>query len=341
LRFDEVVLAIMKAVDGQRTISSPYHLIKGKKSGQTIQDIGYFNLHPFFGVLPKMDKSDYLASVSRLQSAGLLRADDEQVRLTSQALDYPLPETSLNGWKYRGNERRFFARLSLTVQTMSCFMQNQKRFDPVVSDESIQMWVKNYLQQIHFRDSDVQRLFKEQLASTLELVDVAPWQKDIVIERLSGFNIGGLTWDQIAMKRNILPIDAKLAAVEVLHAWLNVIEEQRPALLMAMLEGIVQQSALTESAKRTQNLFERGFSLEQIAELRQLKTSTIEDHFVELAMNDPAFLYTPFMDSAVYKKINQISEELKTMRLRDIKERLPQASYFQIRLALAMRGAGK
>lgn len=341
MRFDEVVLAIMKAVDGQRTISSPYHLIKGKKSGQTIQDIGYFNLHPFFGVLPKLDKSDYLASVSRLQSAGLLRADDEQVRLTSRALDFPLPETSLNGWKYRGNERRFFARLSLTVQTMSCFMQNQKRFDPVVSDETVQAWVRNYLQRIRFRESDIQRSFKEQLESTLELVDAAPWQKDVVIERLSGFNIGGLTWDQIAMKRNILPIDAKLAAVEVLHAWLNVIEEQRPALLMAMLEGIVQQSALTESAKRTQNLFERGFSLEQIAELRQLKTSTIEDHFVELAMNDPAFLYTPFMDSAVYKKINQISGELKTMRLRDIKERLPQASYFQIRLALAMRGAGK
>ncbi|MFC4712365.1 helix-turn-helix domain-containing protein [Planococcus dechangensis] len=341
MRFDEVVLAIMKAVDGQRTISSPYHLIKGKKSGQTIQDIGYFNLHPFFGVLPKLDKSDYLASVSRLQSAGLLEVGDEQVRLTSRAVELPLPETALNGWKYRGNESRFFARLSLVVQTMSCFMQNQTRFDPVVADETVQTWVRSYLQRIRFRDTDVQHAFKEQLENSLQVVEAESWQKDIIIERLSGFNIGGLTWDQIAMRRQILPIDAKIAAVEVMHAWLDVIEEIRPALLLAMLEDIVQQSALTESAKRTQSLFDRGFSLEQIAELRQLKTSTIEDHFVELAMNDRAFLYTPFMDRAVYKKINEISAELKTMRLRDIKEHLPEASYFQIRLALAMRGAGK
>nr|WP_251047840.1 helix-turn-helix domain-containing protein [Planococcus sp. ISL-109] len=331
----------MKAVDGQRTISSPYHLIKGKKSGQTIQDIGYFNLHPFFGVLPKLEKSDYLAAVARLQSTGMLEPEAEQVRLTARGFEVPLPTTPLNGWKYRGNERRFFARLSLIVQTMSCFIQGQNRFDPVVSDEAIQNWVKTYLHRIHFRDSVVQHEFRMQLESMLERADAASWQKDIIIERLSGFNIGGLTWDQIANRGKIFPIDAQLAAVEVLHASLAVLEEHQPPLLISLLEGVIQQSALTESAKRTQSLFERGFSLQQIAELRQLKTSTIEDHFVELAMNDPAFLYTLFMDATVYEMIHKTSEELKTMRLRDIKQQLPEASYFQIRLALAMRGAGK
>ncbi|WP_232787033.1 helix-turn-helix domain-containing protein [Planococcus sp. MB-3u-03] len=103
------------------------------------------------------------------------------------------------------------------------------------------------------------------------------------MERLSGYGVGGLTWDQLAMQHGILPIDVKIAAVEAMHAWLDVIEGMEYPLLAGMLEGIIQQSALTESAKRTQNLSERGFSLKQIAELRQLKTSTIEDHFVEMA----------------------------------------------------------
>lgn len=341
MRFDEVVLAIMKAVDGQRTVSSPYHLIKGKKSGQTIQDIGYFGLHPYFAVLPKLDKQDYLASIDRLQAQGYLIPDENTVQLHRSAIELEIPPTPLNGWKYRGNESRFFARLSLVVQTMSNFMQGNKRFDPVVTDETVQAWAKAYLNRIDFRSAGVQEAFKNQLETSLALAKTPETHKDILVERLSGFSVGGLTWDQLAMQHKVLPIDVKIAAVETLHAWLDVLEAMEYPLLAGMLEGIIQQSALTESAKRTQNLSERGFSLQQIAELRQLKSSTIEDHFVEMAMNDPAFSSAPFMDDHLFEAIHQISKERKTMRLRDIKEQLPEASYFQIRLALAMRGAVK
>ncbi len=338
MRFDEVVLAIMRAVDGQRTVSSPYHLIKGKKSGQTIQDIGYFGLHPYFAVLPKLDKQEYLASIDRLQTQGYLIPDDNSVKLHRSAFDLEIPSTPLNGWKYRSNENRFFARLSLVVQTMSNFMQGQKRFDPVVTDETVQMWAKAYLNRIDFRSPAVQEAFKNQLESSLALAKTTEAHKDILMERLSGYGVGGLTWDQLAMEHKLLPIDVKIAVVEAVHAWLDVLEEMKHPMLAGLLEGIVQTSALTESAKRTQNLAERGFSLKQIAELRQLKTSTIEDHFVEMAMNDPAFSFAPFMDEHLFESIKHISKELKSMRLRDIKERLPEASYFQIRLALAMRG---
>lgn len=338
MRFDEVVLAIMKAVDGQRTVSSPYHLIKGKKSGQTIQDIGYFGLHPYFAVLPKLDKKDYLDSIERLQAQGLLVPDDNSIQLHQSATDLQLPATPLNGWKYRGNERRFFSRLSLIVQTMSNFLQGHKRFDPVVTDEAVQSWTKSYLHRIDFRSPEVQAAFKVQIENSLALAKTAEMHKDILMARLSGYGIGGLTWDQLAAKHQLLPIDVKIAAVEALHAWLDVLEGMEYPLLTGLLEGIIQQSALTESAKRTQNLYERGFSLSQIAELRQLKTSTIEDHFVELAMNDPAFSPASFMDDELFESIRRISKEMKTKRLRDIKERLPDASYFQIRLALAVRG---
>lgn len=341
MRFDEVVLAIMKAVDGQRTVSSPYHLIKGKKSGQTIQDIGYFGLHPYFAVLPKLDKQDYLASIGRLEAQGLLLPDEHAIRLGRAASGLDIPPTPLNGWKYRGNESRFFARLSLVLQTMSNFMQGHKRFDPVVTDETVQAWTKAYLNRIDFRSAAIQGALKSQIETSLALAKISENHKDILVKRLSGFGVGGLTWDQLAMEHSVMPIDVKIAAVETLHAWLDVLEGMEYPLLSGMLEGIIQQSALTESAKRTRNLSERGFSLGQIAELRQLKTSTIEDHFVEMAMNDPAFSAAPFMDRQLIKSIHQTSEELKSMRLRDIKERLPEASYFQIRLALAMRGAGK
>ncbi|WP_394121771.1 helix-turn-helix domain-containing protein [Planococcus donghaensis] len=335
--FTELILAIMKAVNRQRTISSPYHLIKGKKSGQTIQDIGYFGLYPYFGVLPKLDKKAYDGAIQSLFSQGYLLANDQVVDLSEKALDLDIGASPLNGWKYRGNENLFFSRLSLIVQTFSHFSQRANTFDPIVSNEEIQSWVKIYLNRIRFRDLTVAQSFKEELVITLTDTAVSETHKMIVMERLSGFGLSGMTWQQIAASKNLSVMDVQLMAVETLHGWMAVIERSKPPLLTGLMEGIIQQSSLTESAQRTEKLFERGFSLEQIASLRQLKSSTIEDHFVELAMNDPYFNYTPFVDAGLFKAIIAESRRQKTKRLREIKEHLPEASYFQIRLALAIK----
>ncbi|TWT07601.1 hypothetical protein FQV26_07240 [Planococcus sp. CPCC 101016] len=335
--FTELILAIMKAVNRQRTISSPYHLIKGKKSGQTIQDIGYFGLYPYFGVLPKLDKKAYDQAVQRLFSQGYLMANEQVIDLSEKALELNIRASSLNGWKYRGNENIFLSRLSLIVQTFSHISQQVKSFDPVVTDEEVQSWVKKYLSRIQFRDLAVAQAFKEELLTTLTDTEISETHKMILMERLTGFGLSGLTWQQIAESKNLSILDAQLMAVEALHGWMAAIERSKPQLLIGLMEGIIQQSSLTETAQRTEKLFDRGFSLEQIASLRQLKSSTIEDHFVELAMNDPYFNYTPFVNSDLYEAIIAESKRQKTKRLREIKEHLPEASYFQIRLALAIK----
>ncbi|WP_142826476.1 helix-turn-helix domain-containing protein [Planococcus soli] len=335
--FSELILAIMKAVNRQRTISSPYHLIKGKKSGQTIQDIGYFGLYPYFGVLPKLDKKAYDQAVQRLFSEGYLLDNDQVVDLSQKAMDLDIAASPLNGWKYRGKENLFFSRLSLIVQTFSHISQQQKNFDPVVINEEVQSWVKKYLKRINFRDLAVAQAFKIELFTTLTDSGSSETHKIIVTERLTGLALSGLTWQQIADSKNLSLLDVQLMWVEALHSWMGVIEQSKPPLLFGLMEDIIQQSSLTETAQRTKKLFDKGFSLEQIASLRQLKTSTIEDHFVELAMNDPFFNYRAFVNPALFEAIIAESRSRKTKRLREIKEHLPEASYFQIRLALAIR----
>ncbi|MGI2327086.1 helix-turn-helix domain-containing protein [Planococcus sp. YIM B11945] len=335
--FEELILDIMKAVNKERTVSSPFHLIKGKKSGQTIQDIGYYQLYPYFAVLPRLDKLIYDEAVAHLFARGLLKPNNEVIELSAEALQAEKPQTLLNGWKYRGRETLFMNRLSLIVQTFSHISQQVNRFDPVVNTEDIQLWVKTYLKKINFRNPEVVMAFKNELFESLENVPVAEDSKMIVLQRLSGYGLSGLTWEQIAATRRIKAIDAQLKSVETVHSWLDVLEQNDFPLLAGLMEGVIQLSSLTESARRTEKLFEQGFSLEQIASLRQLKTSTIEDHFVELAMNDPYFNYIAFIKKEMYQKIIAISKENQTKRLRDIKEKVPDATYFQIRLALAVK----
>ncbi|RNF40522.1 helix-turn-helix domain-containing protein [Planococcus salinus] len=335
--FDELVLTIMKAVNHQRTVSSPFHLIKGKKSGQTLQDIGYFHLYPYFSVLPRLEKAAYDQTVQRFYEQGLLVEGEENIHLTAKAMALQTPVPLLNGWKYRGNEAVFFQRLSLVIQTFSHVSQGIRIFDPVQTAEDIQSWVKSYLRAIRFREPSVYADFNAELITTFKAIQATDQQKLMLMQRLSGYGLSGMTWKQIAGVHGIQPIDAQLQTVEVLHGWLEVIEQQRPPLLSLLAEGLVQQSALTETAKRTKSLFENGHSLEEIAAIRRLKTSTIEDHFVELAMNEPAFDHSSFLTNEILKEIVAVSKAQKTKRLRDIKQKIPQASYFQIRLALAIK----
>ena len=336
--FEDILITILKAVDGERTISSPYHLIKGKKSGQTIQDIGYYKLHPYFGVMPKLEKKVYDKAVRKLFEQGFIITDGQVVRMTEASMALQTPVPLLNGWKYRGKEQLFMARLSLIVQSLSQIHQNQRAFDPVVIAEDIQQWVKKYLHRINYRDAESCRNFKTELAVSLSKVDVDAAGKRIVVQRLSGFKIGGLTWEQIAAAERLEVIDVQLQAIETLHAWMDVLETRQFPMMSELLDGVIQQSSLTETARRTEYYFRNGRSLEEIASLRGLKTSTIEDHFVELAINDPGFDILAFMDGSLYSKIIAVSHSRNTKRLRDIKEAIPEAGYFKIRLALATKG---
>ena len=335
--FEELVITIMKAVNLQRTVSSPYHLIKGKKSGQTIQDIGYYGLHPYFAVMPKLEKPLFDAVVKGLFDRRLLRENSETIDLTEAAMALAVPASKLNGWKYRGKESLFFDRLSLIVQTLSFTSQQINIFDPVHNAEDVQKWVKNYLKKINFRDKNVVAAFKTEMLESLDALSVDEGQKMMLVQRLTGLGMSGQTWQQIAQLHRLDSPDVQLAIIETLHAWMDLIEQQPYPLLKNLLEGIVQSSSLTESAQRTEKLFKNGFSLAEIAAARNLKSSTIEDHFVELAMNEAAFDYRPFMEPDLFDRIVEISRKDGTKRLRDIKEKVPEASYFQIRLALAVK----
>lgn len=231
----------------------------------------------------------------------------------------------------------FLNRLSLIVQTLSHTSQNEYRFDPVLNATDLQGWVKSYLANISFKAPETVARFKKEFQASLDAAAVSEDAKLMLMQRLTGFALSGLTWEQIASRKGMLPLDVQLAVIETLHAWLDVLEGGEYPLLTPLLAGVVQRSSLTESAERTDKLFKQGLSLDEIAAIRQLKTSTIEDHFVELAMNDPSFDYTVFVPQEIFRNITNISAERNTKRLRDIKEKLPEASYFQIRLALAVR----
>ena len=62
-----LLLTIISRLDGERSIYAGLHLFRGKRSGQTLQDVEYYSLKGFFCILPKLQIEVFDEAVARLE----------------------------------------------------------------------------------------------------------------------------------------------------------------------------------------------------------------------------------------------------------------------------------
>ena len=68
------------------------------------------------------------------------------------------------------------------------------------------------------------------------------------------------------------------------------------------------------------SMLNKGLTVENIAHIRNLKRSTIEDHLVEITFNDKQFDIAPFVPSEMQKMILNIAKQTDSKQLRQIKQ---------------------
>ena len=340
--FQQIILHMVKRLNGERTISAPLHLMRGKRSGQTIQDVKSYGFTKYFSLFPKLSKKTYDQSIQQMIDLGYITVNVNLIPRTTElglSVLQNMPNLRLNGWLYRGNERIFFQRLSLVTQTLSHIHAKSMSFVPVQKDEKIQKWVRHYLKGFSYQSQEFIQSFYQELTTVFQSANLSDLHLSLLSHRLSGFEVSGVTWQQLSHALNEEEIDLHIRFTECIHIILDEIStNSNLALLFQMSEGIKTSTPLTESAKKTANLYQQGYTFEQISALRQLKTSTIEDHFVEMAMNEPSFsIQLFFPEGNSDSLIRQIGHH-QTKKLRTLKEAFPDYSYFQLRLLLAAGG---
>lgn len=346
MELSALLLYIICQLDGERTIYAGYHLLRGKRSGQTLQDVEYYQLKPFFSILPKLNVEQFDAAAATLKKDKLIVEDDQAfVHLTERGLAAAsrLQKFHFNGWDYRGRELLFFARLSLTVQTVSHFGKGERSFLPTQRNRDIQFFVKKLLHRQPIGDPQFSRTLGQEVFLAVERSGMTEKQKLIFTHRLDGFQCTGWTWDQLATAFDESSTSVYLSFIESLHLLLKTIDQVKDVpILQKMTENIKVSTHLTDSSLKTKLLFGQGMSMEEIAASRNLKMSTIEDHFVEMSINDVQFPVEEFVSQAEMEAVWRKAEELGTKRLRLLKDEFANLSYFQLRLILGVlsRGGG-
>ncbi|WP_100331448.1 helix-turn-helix domain-containing protein [Bacillus xiapuensis] len=337
-----IVLLMIKKISGQRTASSVYHLLKGKKSSQTLQDAHLFELDKWFHTAPFLERNQFERWIHDFTEKGWIIQKEQVVYLTdcgdkqlSKWKDILPPLQFVRGLQLQGCAQIFWKRLTLLVQVASHLISQQTRYLPVTRDETIHGWLKVFLRQ--------QGLLKQQLASKLyqELSSSLKSQTAedplIAVLRLSGSKRTGKTASQAAAVLKLEETEYWYRFLNLLHFLIQHIIQRSSQLplLFAMIEDIYQPVVLTHSARRTAELLRRGYSPEEIAAKRRLKMSTVEDHLVELALNLPEFSISPFVSEEAAAAIVETASGQMHKKLKPIKDQHPNVTYFQIRLVLA------
>ncbi len=342
--FSILLCSLFNHLGGEKTPYAGFHLLRGKRSGQMMQDVAYYGVHPFFGILPKLSKAHFDAAIKELEHKRLITIDEHSIlHLTEEGkrLVQFARTSHFDGWNYRGREEIFFARLSLIVQTLSHFKEGVKQFMPVQREPEVQQFVKVFLRNYPIHDPTFSAQLKKELYEALEDSQVTDEQKGVFTHRLVGYQSTGWTWGQLGEQLAVSPLNVKLSYIESLHMLLNtIIGVERYPLLNRIAYQIKVENHLNDSTRRTKILFDQGCSLEEIAMIRQLKASTIEDHIVEIALDNKQFPFEKFVEIEDCLAVQKKSEVLETKRLRLLKESFPQLSYFQLRLILSVPSKG-
>lgn len=346
---DAIVLTGLDIINGERTQSSIYHLLKGKKTSQTIQDAQLYGISPLFQLYRSMKRSYYNQRIEFLKHNGMVDEQEElKFRLTAKGRKelaefftiHPFP-VYLNGWKYHQITHLFWKRLTLTVQTGSNLIYSQHQFIPVTRDFYVQQWVKKLISKNRDQLNDYTLQLNRELTVLFERDDF-PDSPDLIVQQLSGYNQIGQTNFQLADQFNCGQDEILTRWINVLHYIFTVIEGDKTCfpLLSEMMETQELKSIpFTKSTEETYQYVKRNLSIDQIASVRRLKRSTIEDHILEIALLDQHFPILSFITE-------QLAEEIRTFqgksnRLKYIKEHVPEADYFQIRLVLAKAERGE
>lgn len=342
----KLVLYCLHKIDGQRTIYSILHLLNGKKSSQTIQDAHLFQLTSLFSTFPTITRYELEKLVVTIENEDLIQQISEQkYRLTAPGIkrvedfsaNHPLPK-ELNGWKFHHVTEVFWERLTLLVQVTSQLRNHESKFIPIQRKKEVHQWLKGYFHHTQLnRDEMGVRLYQE-LVECLETYKEA--NPSILVMRLTGFRMIGQTSTQSAEILGIDPYEYHILFLGIIHYMLDILK-RRPRkfpLLGQLIADQITNVSLTQSTKTTYLLLKKGLTMAEIVEKRRLKKSTIEDHVVEIALNIEGFDISPFVSRHKHDLIMNAAQKMTFKQLKHIRQNVPEADYFEIRLVLAQAG---
>lgn len=336
--FPYLLLDCLNRMNGERTVSGIFHLLRGKKSSQTFQDAKVYGVDTYYGIYPELNRHTLDSALEELlQEHAVEWIDDMKLRVTSlgkEKIDSVHIPLYFSGLDYSEAVDEFQNRLLLWVQILSNGVYKRSGYLPVVDKAPVQQWAKGlYLSRKPFLDQEAEALYRE-LHTLLE--PLSELEKSIFVRRLTGGDSTGWTYNQLAEVLGESIWNVPLYLKNVYYYLFFAVYRAPSCYLHELTKNLVKKESLTESSRKSISLYDKVRSIEEVARIRSLKPSTIEDHLVEAVLVNPQRDIGSFINDEGMREIEETVLSIETKRLKLIREYLDDKySYFQIRIVLA------
>ncbi|MEC5422432.1 helix-turn-helix domain-containing protein [Virgibacillus sp. C22-A2] len=341
--FEGIILTCSTRIKTERTAAAIFHIVSGKKSIQTIQDIRMFELEDFYGIFKNLPKPVFDKKINELDKLGLLQEKEKSAYdITKSGKEWlernssNLPLDYYNGLHYSNTAEVYNERLTLLIQTLTNSKKSNFAFIPVIENSSVEKWVKFHYKEMKVHEARLLSSIYNELRSLLR--HFSNQEAELFVERLTGYRNYGKSINQLADKYQMTNVDVKLVLTGMFHRMLHFIQQERDnyKFMSFIINDIFHTALITHSANTTYFYLKKACTIEEIAQIRGLKYNTIYDHIVEIALYDPDFPLTNYVPKHYQKEIMKAFNATSSFKLKTIKQLVAgDISYFQIRLVLA------
>ncbi|MFS0672701.1 helix-turn-helix domain-containing protein [Ornithinibacillus sp. 179-J 7C1 HS] len=336
-----LLLDCIDRIKTNRSVFGIYHVITGKKSIQSVHDARLFQVEKYYGIYQSFSRQSFINTINKMTENGwLIKLDTDgfyEITLNGKQILNKYLDTSIynsvNGLAMSGKDHTFLERLYLLVQTYSNIQSNYSSFIPVIDNQDISNWVKNFYRNNRNKNT-AKRLYEElhHLFSSISSLEA-----NFFVDRLSGYRHYGMSMNQLAKEYELTIEDANILLLAITHHLLALIENniEKYSILSQLIQISDNSKFITKTAHQTYQLLKNQGSIEDIARKRNLKINTIYDHIVEIALYDSKFDILGFVSLEEQEEIIKVVRKKQTLKLKTIKENCRETiSYFQIRLVL-------
>lgn len=329
-KLDNYIVTILEKSITPRKLPFLHTVLAGRRTGQAVQDIHLFQMQHLFGIVPNL-KANYLEKrlLELVHQGSIISTENGYVTQGQLVATFENDYPNFQGFTFQRQAFAFFSHLRLAVQVVSNIHHHESYYLPVIRDKKAQQFIKHWLK---YQDKTnlADKLYGELFAWMNKLAVARP---AFLVERFSGGELMGYTTEQIASKYQVEKWDVYFEVLHEVHRLLTEMKkkpEEWPILASLVPDEL---NGLTNSAMQTYVLWQNGADLEAIERIRNLKKSTIHDHFVEIraTLKEANVPYLPeeaIIQTIITKKWNL---------LREIKAEFPDLDYYQIRLAVVSR----
>jgi uncharacterized protein YpbB len=340
-----LILDVLKKVDGDRKISGIFYILTGKKTSQSLSDSQWLGMENYYASVQGMPYEKFYSLIKDLLDLDFIIEKEESVFiLTGLGLQYHKEHKpqflfldKLNGLRFARLEQKSWQVISLFCQAVSNSLYGNNRYSPVAREREVTEKVRTLFPKTALEIKNKSHQLFEEITSLLSDSDEA--SAEIFVKKLSGYQRIGSTFEQISAEFDISKLETVLRFRAVLHQIFSRCSEnpeQYPC-FYELVGTYINVPALTHSASKTYQLLQNK-TLTEIIKLRKIKSSTLEDHLVEIARAIPNFSIQPFISKEDSDKVARFYKEMNENKLRPIKDEFPHLSYLQIRLVLAKEG---